>query len=373
MEKPSFRKAARIGTDLLFGRYTLSFDQIEFHLSDLTFRKRLNLIIQGAQLMMRSVYRIGFPPILQIEPTNICNLRCLTCATGAGMVNRPATMMPFEMYRSVINQLKDYVCFLAFWSWGEPFINKDAFRMIRYAKDQGFLIHTSTNGHFFDTKERAKHVIESGLDSLIVSVDGLDQPTYERYRKGGNLRIVLKSIENILAERIAEGVRHPIITFRFIVMKHNEHQVDKVKDFAEGLGVDAVTFRSAVVHRGEVDLEESLTPLSPEFQQYDYEGSPSREARVRRDSLYCHRPYANLAVFSNGDVVFCENDHNATLPLGNVANQSLREILSSDRSISLLRAFRNNLDQLPFCHTCEFQGIKHPTANVRTYILNRDV
>jgi radical SAM protein with 4Fe4S-binding SPASM domain len=374
MQKPSLKKISQTCAQLLFRKcYTLTFDQLDFQLCNLPLRKRLNLLIQGAQLLMRSVRRIGFPPILQIEPTNMCNLRCLTCATGTELMRRPEALMSFEMYRNIIDQVKNYVCLLVFWSWGEPFINKDAFRMIRYAKDRGILVHTSTNGHFFATKERARQVIESGLDSLIVAADGLDQPTYERYRKGGNLNLVIKSIENLVAERTLAGAKHPLITFRFIVMKHNEHQVNQVKGFAERLGVDVVTFRSAVIERNEVNLEDELSPVSEEFQQYDYKGTPIKEHRITQHRSYCHRPYANLMVFSNGDVVSCENDFNATVPFGNVTEKSLHEILSSARSRSFLKAFRYDLDQFSFCRTCEVRDIKHHTANIKTYILNKEL
>ncbi len=373
MEKPSIGKTIRMGARLLFqGRVTLTFDQLEFRPHDTPFLKRLNFLIQGMQLMKRSVHRLGIPPILQIEPSNICNLRCLTCATGAGLVTRPATLMPFDMYQRVIDQVKDYVYLLVFWSWGEPFINKDAFRMIRYAKEKGLLVHTSTNGHYFNTKEQARKIIDSGLDSLIVAVDGLDQPTYEKYRKGGNLQTVINSIENLVAERAFLGVRHPLITLRFIVMKHNEHQVDRVKKFAEGLGVDRLTFRSAVVRRSALDLQDSLAPHSSEFQQSGCNGFPSGVNPAERRKNYCHRPYANLTVFSNGDVVTCENDFNAAFPLGNIADQSIRNILSSGKSRTFLKTFRKNLDRFMFCRECENRYMKGHTANVKTFILNRE-
>ncbi len=77
-------------------------------------------------------------------------------------------------------------------------------------------------------------------------------------------------------------------------------------------------------------------------------------------------------VFSNGDVVSCENDYNATIPLGNVLEQSLNEIFSSKRAMNFLRIFRKNMDQFSFCRTCELRDIKHHTANVKTFILNRE-
>jgi radical SAM protein with 4Fe4S-binding SPASM domain len=370
LEKPSLKRAVQIGMQLLCrGEYVLTFDQLKFPLTHLPWRKRVNFILQGMQLMVRSVHRMGFAPILQIEPTNRCNLHCPTCATGAGLMRRPQVFMPFEMYREVIDQVRDYICLVVFWSWGEPFFHKDAFRMIRYAKDCGLLVHTSTNGHFFTSREEAKHLIDSGLDSLIIAVDGLDQATYERYRKGGDLSRVFKSLANVVAERTAAGVRHPYITFRFIVMRHNEHQIDRVKKFAERLGVDAVTFRSAVIERDEINLESTLAPVSEEYQQYAYRGAPGKESRVRGDTAYCHRPYANLTIFSNGDVVPCENDYNATFPFGNISDGKLENVLSSARAKTFFRKFRNNLDSLAFCRVCETRDIKHPTANVQTVYL----
>lgn len=368
MEKPSIGETIRKGARLLLqGRVTLTFDQLEFHQHDIPFLKRLNFLIQGIQLMLRSVHRIGIPPILQIEPSNICNLQCLTCATGAGLVKRPAALMPFDMYQRVIDQIRNYVYLLVFWSWGEPFVNKDSFRMIRYAKEKGLLVHTSTNGHFFNTKEQARKIIDSGLDSLIIAVDGLDQTTYEKYRRGGNLQSVINSIENIVAERATLGVSHPLITLRFIVMKHNEHQINRVMKFAKDLGVDVITFRSAVVRRSEIDLKDRLTPLSPDFQRFTHKGSPSE----KRLNNYCHRPYANLTIFSNGDIVTCENDYNATETLGNIAHQNVLKILSSGTSRNFFRGFRKNLDKFIFCKECENRDMKGHSANVQTIILNK--
>ena len=373
MKKPLLSETARMAARLLFqGSITLTFDQLPFRLHNVPFKKRLNFLIQGMQLMARSIHPVGMPPILQIEPSNICNLHCLTCATGAGLMTRPAALMPFDMYRRVIDQVKDHVYLIAFWSWGEPFINKDAFRMIRYAKEKGILVHTSTNGHYLNTREQARKIIDSGLDSLIVAVDGLDQQTYEKYRQGGKLQSVIDAIENLVTERASLGVSHPRITLRFIVMKHNEHQVDQVKKFAQDLGVDVITFRSAVVRRSKIDCEEKLTPLSEEFQHFNYKNNTSDCNGPKRLNNYCHRPYANLTIFSNGEVVTCENDFNATLPLGNIADQSLHNILSSGKARKFYKTFRKDLDQFIFCKECEMRHMQGHTANVQTFILNRE-
>ncbi len=375
MQKPMLNKTVRMGFRLLLqGRVSLTFDQLQFHYRDVPIKKRINFLIQGIKLMARSVKRPGIPPILQIEPANICNLHCLTCATGAGLLTRPPALMSFDMFRRVIDQVKDHVYLVAFWSWGEPFLNKEAFRMISYAKEQGLLVHTSTNGHFCNTREQAGKVIESGLDSLIVALDGLDQETYEKYRRGGNLQTVIDTIRNIVSERASLGAFNPLITLRFIVMKHNEHQVGQVKKFAEDLGVDAVTFRSAVVRRSAIDFDEKLTPLASKFQRFNHNneqaGADTNGAKKRIS--YCHRPYANLTVFSNGDVVACENDFNASLPLGNVARKSIGNILSSGKARVFYKNFRKDLDRAVFCKECENRYMIGHSANVQTHFLNKD-
>ena len=355
---------------LLQGRFVLTFDQIQFPLLQLSFRKRMNFLKLGLQTLSGTARRWNFPPIVQIEPTNTCNLRCLTCATGAGFMTRPATFMPFGLYRSIIDQLYRDASLLVFWSWGEPFLHPDACRMIRYAKDRGLLVHSSTNGHFFTEPEQVRQVVESGLDSLIVAVDGLDQQSYETYRKGGNFQRVISSIKNLVAERETAGVIHPRITFRFIVMQHNEHLLPQVKAFAEELGVDAVSFRSANVRRGNVDYQESLSPRLPEFQRAHRE---KLEKGVLVQEKACLRPYANLTIFSNGDVVLCERDVNAEQAIGNVATEELHRLLRSARSAALLKTFQQEQDRLSFCSNCEHRAMPGRSVNVKTEGLRKNV
>lgn len=373
MGKQLIRKNIGATAGLLFkGRVAFSFDQLYFQQQNISLKKRFNFFLHGLHYMLPMKGKISIPPILQLEPANICNLKCLTCATGAGLVKRPRATMPFGMFKDIIDQVRNHVFLLVFWSWGEPFVNPDACRMIRYAKDRGLLVHTSTNGHFFDTKDKARMLVETGLDSLIVAVDGLDQQTYEKYRRGGNLQKVISSIENIVSERKLLGGQQPRITLRFIVMQHNEHQVDRVESFARGLGVDAVSFRSAIVRRSVLSYDKTLTPLGADFQRFSHKGENLYDNKLKRLNNQCQRPYANLTIFSSGDVVTCENDYNGVLPLGNVTDQSIQQILNAPASRNFFRVFRKNLDNFPFCQECENRQIEcGETANVKTYMLNR--
>lgn len=347
-------------------KHGIVFDQQTFPMKPLSVRKRLNYVLQGIRKHVNPLNAFGMPPVLQIEPVNYCNLRCRTCAFGAGLVRRPPVAMSFDLYRTIIDQVKDRVILVALWAWGEPFLHDRACDMIRYAKDSGLFVHTSTNGHFFETAEKAHRVILSGLDSIILCIDGLDQETYENYRVGGTLETVLRSTVNLVEEKKRLGRRNPRITLRFLVMKHNEHQVRALESLALKLGVDTLSLRSPIARRDEIDLEEELVHV-PTGQGVDlFKEKKTLLGKIGVSRRHCSRPYGNLTVFSNGDVVLCENDHSASLPLGNASRDSLRRILSSDQARDRLALFRGNPGEIPFCRHCDERGYKGDRLNIQS-------
>ena len=349
---------------LLPEKYGILFDRQTFPLKHLSWQKKLNYVIQGIRSGFNPWNGFGLPPVLQIEPVNDCNLRCRTCAFGAGLIRRPPEAMPFDLYKSIIDQVANRVSLMAFWAWGEPFAHEEACDMIRYAKDSGLLVHTSTNGHFFTTAAEARRVIDSGLDSIILCVDGLDQRTYETYRVRGQLEKVLTSTENLVTEKRRLGKATPTITLRFIVMKHNEHQVEAFKAMAREMGVDFLSLRLPAVQREKVNLEKTLAPRLMPIQE------DSGEKRHRGSRIWCpssapcSRPLANLTIFSNGDVVLCENDYNAEFSPGNASRNRIRDILSSRKAKALFKAFRRNPESLPFCRNCDKHDLKGDRLNI---------
>ena len=99
-----------------------------------------------------------------------------------------------DFFRKTIDELSRDLIYLIFYFQGEPYINPQFLEMVRYAHQQKLYTITSTNGHFLDD-QRAGETVESGLDRLIISVDGTTQETYEQYRKEGELATVLEGLE----------------------------------------------------------------------------------------------------------------------------------------------------------------------------------
>ena len=128
--------------------------------------------------------------MLMVEPTNFCNLKCPLCPSGNGEMRRPRGTMGLEDFEKLVDQLGGEVFMMMLWNQGEPYINKCFNQMVRYASDRGIFTFTSTNGHFVRNPEQAQAIVESGLDEMIVSLDGVDQETYEKYRVGGQIERV---------------------------------------------------------------------------------------------------------------------------------------------------------------------------------------
>ena len=119
----------------------------------------------------------GLPMTISIEPTTACNLRCPECPSGLRAFSRPTGNLKQDFFRKTIDELHKQLIYLIFYFQGEPYINPGFLDMVKYAKDKGIYTITSTNGHFLND-DNAKKTIESGLDRMIISVDGTTQETY---------------------------------------------------------------------------------------------------------------------------------------------------------------------------------------------------
>ncbi|MFM7429463.1 MAG: radical SAM protein, partial [Flammeovirgaceae bacterium] len=131
----------------------------------------------------------GMPMSISIEPTTSCNLRCPECPSGLRSFTRPTGMLKPELFESTINQLASRLSYLIFYFQGEPYLHPQFLDLVAYASRKRIYTATSTNAHYLNDRN-AKATVKSGLDRLIISIDGTTQETYESYRIGGSLEKV---------------------------------------------------------------------------------------------------------------------------------------------------------------------------------------
>ena len=130
------------------------------------------------------------PISLSVEPTTSCNLRCPECPSGLRSFTRDTGMLQKDLFQSILDQLSSDLIYLNLYFQGEPLLHPSFFDLVKMAGKKGIFTNTSSNAHFF-TPEKAELLVDSGLDRLIVSIDGTTQEVYESYRVGGKLEKVL--------------------------------------------------------------------------------------------------------------------------------------------------------------------------------------
>ncbi len=298
-------------------------------------------------------YHFGMPVSLSIEPTTSCNLRCPECPSGLRSFSRPIGMLQPAFYQKVIDELSPNLLYLILYFQGEPYLNKNLFKMIRYAADKKIYTATSTNAHYLD-EENSRQTVESGLDRLIISIDGTTQQTYEQYRVGGSLEKVLQGVENIVKWKKKLQSRTPHLIFQFLVVKPNEHQIEEVKLLARKSGIDEVVFKTAQLY----DFKNG-NDLLPENLQYSrYKKNKDGTFSIKNPlNHHCWKMWHSCVVTWDGKVVPCCFDKDAKHLLGDVANQTFKSVWQSKAYDGFRKAVLQSRSNIDICTNCT-EGMK---------------
>jgi len=321
-------------------------------LRSLNFR-RIGNIIKTSLAFILSALRgkpvvWGRPPVLTIEPTNMCNLHCPLCTTGSGEMERSAGRMSLETFSHIMKQMGDDIFFLLIYHQGEPYMNKHFFDFVEMAKEKNIYVTTSTNGHYF-TELNINKTLESGLDSMIISIDGTDQESYEKYRVGGQLQRVIEGTKNLIKERNKRGLKIPNVALQFLVMKQNEHQIAQVKQLSDQLGVDKLLIKNIEVRSLE-EAEEWL-PANEKYRRYDYSGKDYIVKGSEKNS--CTRPWLSTLINWDGTFVPCCFDKNGKYPMGNINHlQTIDEVWKGSDLTDFRTKLLQDRKQIDICRNC---------------------
>jgi radical SAM protein with 4Fe4S-binding SPASM domain len=290
----------------------------------------------------------GLPFSVAIEPTTACNLRCPECPSGLRSFSRPTGNLKEDFFRKTIDELYKEVFYLTFYFQGEPYINPDFLEMVKYAQGKCIYTSTSTNAHFLN-EENARKTVESGLDRLIISIDGTTQETYEAYRKAGKLSNVIQGTKNILKWKKELKSKKPEVIFQFLVVKPNEHQIPELYKLAKELGVDKVKLKTAQIY----DFENG-NPLIPSIGRYSrYAQQPDGTYKIKNLlKNECWKLWHSCVITWDGIVVPCCFDKDAEHKMGDLKEGSFKEIWSGSAYSAFRKQLLKGRDQIDICTNC---------------------
>ncbi|MDZ4715075.1 MAG: SPASM domain-containing protein [Cytophagales bacterium] len=291
---------------------------------------------------------IGMPISISIEPTTSCNLRCPECPSGLRSFTRPTGMLSQDLFARVIDELAGTLSYLTFYFQGEPYLHPEFLDMVGYASGKGIYTATSTNAHFLD-EGNARKTIESGLDRLIISLDGTTQEAYQSYRVGGKFEKVIEGTKNILRYREEMKSKTPHVVFQFLVVKPNEHQVPDVYALARELGVDRVALKTAQIY----DYEKG-SPLIPDNDAYArYRKNGDGTYSIKNPLLnHCWKMWHSCVITWDGNIVPCCFDKDAHHIMGDLKAQTFREIWHSPAYDVFRRSLLRSRSEVEMCRNC---------------------
>ncbi|MEZ4911329.1 MAG: radical SAM/SPASM domain-containing protein [Saprospiraceae bacterium] len=321
-------------------------------LSKFSIRKLLNigLLYSSYQLtkVLKKPIQWGLPMTISMEPTTACNLRCPECPSGLRQFTRETGNLKVDFFRSIIDQMQETLTYLIFYFQGEPYINPNFLDMVKYASARKIYTITSTNGHFLND-ENARRTVESGLDRLIISVDGTTQEVYENYRKAGNLETVLEGARNVVKWKKNLNANHPHIIFQFLVVKPNEHQIPDIYRLAKEIGVNEVKLKTAQVY----DYKNG-NPLIPTIAKYSrYRAMEDGSFQVKHALLnHCWKLWHACVITWDGLVVPCCFDKDASYKLGDLKDDNFATIWKNAEYRNFRALIIKGRDNIDICQNC---------------------
>lgn len=311
-----------------------------------------SVLYNTALAKMRIAHPLMLPVHVTIEPTNACNLGCPVCETGNETMERSTGIMKFNQFSQIIDQIHHHVPVLMFYFMGEPFLNKYAYEMIRYARSKGMYVETCTNGEFVD----AQGIIYSDINKISFQIGGMTQETHAVYRVNGDLDKSFGKLYELLEERRKHPESSVQIEVGFIVMKHNEHEVPEFMRWAEEAGVDVANVIDPCVRTPEQGKE-----MLPDDRRYWFYDEKALSQGILRPKYLPHNEctwvWNSVVINWNGSIVPCCRDPNGRHVFGNILETPLREIWNSTKAVEFRKSIVRNQGAVDICRLCSGYGV----------------
>ncbi len=302
------------------------------------------LVRSSLSALLKTDRSLGMPVHVTIEPTNFCNLKCPVCETGSGILRREGRRMSLPEFKELMCYLGDNVNILFLYWMGEPFMNPEVYDMARFARAAGIYVETCTNGEMVD--ERAL----DGFNAVSYQIGGMMVETHQGYRVNGDVH---KTINGLIAA--ATWAKQTEVSAGFIVMRHNEHEVDRFVSFCERLGVKGDVISPCVR-----TVEQALDYLPRNGRYWLYDAEELWERRLVpkvRPHNSCPWIYYSTVVAADGTVYPCCRDAHGDHPMGNLHDQDMATIWNGKRYRDFRRRIARDQASVEICRLCSGYGI----------------
>lgn len=299
-----------------------------------TFTQKYNLLLTYIQFKARKLYLHSYPISLRIDPCNYCNLHCVLCPVGTKAQGRKQSKMDFIAFKNIMDECGPYIWDVDLFNWGEPLLNKDIFKMIEYARKKKIDVTISTNLNYFDD-DMCLNIIKSGLNKLIVSLDGASQESVSQYQKGCNFQKVIENIKKVVNMKEQLKSSLPFVQWRFLINRYNENEIDKAKEISKELRVDKLeigNFRCdmgneiLLNNKAQYENVKDWLPENETLSMYNY----SRKQKKDMNDI-CRFLWFESTIQPDGAVSPCCAVWHEKYDFGNINESSFKKVWNSKK------------------------------------------
>ena len=298
--------------------------------------------------LFKGKFQFGKPFSLSIEPTTACNLGCPECPSGLKQFSRPTGKLNVELNAKILREVAGHVFYINYYFQGEPFLHPDFLELIKQAKKHRIYTATSTNAHFID-ENKAEEIIKSGLDRLIISIDGITQKNYEQYRVHGDLSKVISGTEHLVKAKKKLNSSTPHLIFQCLAVKPNEDEIPAIINLGHEIGVDEVRIKTAQLY--DYKHGNPLMPSNEEYSRYKLQKDGTYSLKYKTGNN-CWRMWSGSVITWDGKVVPCCFDKDAVHQLGDLSTSTFSEVWKNKK----YQMFRQNVfksrNSIDICQNC---------------------
>lgn len=319
-----------------------------FTSTKLVIMRSVNMLLFAYSYLFSKIFQkikvYNLPLAIHIETSSKCNLSCLFCDRGQGNIDRPAAIMTLTDFQQIITKLPKSIYWITLYFQGEPLLDKTIIEKIKYLRANNYFVEISTNAQNIN-EEMATALVESGINRIIISMDGISQKTYEKYRINGKINKVFEAISNLLESKKKLNKKNPKIIIQYIVFKHNESEIYQFKKMMKKLDV-TIRIKNA-------QLEDDAIDYLPNNKKY-------RRYKINNDKLQlnkslpkpCYRLWKEIIFLQNAQIAICCQDKNGELINETWHKKTIKQIWSSQElnAIRQKTLIGNNLE---ICKNCD--------------------
>jgi organic radical activating enzyme len=201
--------------------------------------KKYKNLFQALKEQQYALAKISsYPVSLCLDAASACPLHCPFCIHGKPSSSRPFSILKWDLFEPLIDELGPYLFQVDLFNWGEPLVNQNLLKMIALLKSHEVSIRLSTSLALPLSKDFLERLILSGIDYLIVSIDGMSFKTYETYRVGGDFHLAMSNLEELAKLKRRLKADKPRLEWQYLVFSFNEHELPQASRHARKIGVE---------------------------------------------------------------------------------------------------------------------------------------